>query len=365
MSNNYLKIFNGLPENVQDAILSEATAQKIKDICLSQGAGEDKIAIVAELVGDVLMGVIQESALAQKLIEDAHIGPEISKNVAGAISREILAPVKSGIPVSNPNPTEIPSAPSYEQAPLKPAFAKDESLEFLRTGKLSKPPASPTGPMPPPSFDPKQFEKPIKVTPLTVNFTPSMTSQITSKPMEQVINPAPAPAPIPQTPPPPPLATPVQEPRVPISPQQETKKTEVNAETNHDAPFIMHKEEEVQANKEKPSPYSVQRPTFYKPVFSEEYKTILGGNKTARVELGNEEEKPKSPEVYKTPSQGPRVVHYSEFRTEVSPFENQNQRQVPAQPVQNEPSPPPATPIAKPVEVHPNNVINLKDLPLK
>ena len=365
MSVDYLKVFNNLPENVQDVILSKDTAQNIKDICINQGIKESVIPVVSELVGDVLMGILQEPALIQQLTEKANITGTASKEIADAISREVLAPVRSSIPTKIPDTNETPPIPPYEQTPLRPSFAKDESLEFLRTGKLPKPPTPPATPTPTPSPAPQQLEKPIKVTPLTVNFTPSTTSQITSKPIEQAIKPvAPTPATITQAaPPPPPSITPAQQTQAPVS-QQETNKQEVNIEPGHEAPFIMHKEEEVQANKEKPSPYSVQRPTFYKPVFSEEYKTVLGGNKTARVELGSEEEKPRSSEVYKTPSQGPRVVHYSEFRTEVSPFENQNKNQLPAQPSPKE-SVLPATPPAKPTEVHPNNIIDLKDLPLK
>jgi|SRR3989344_349282 len=143
----------------------------------------------------------------------------------------------------------------------------------------------------------------------------------------------------------------------PVVPQKQqespTPKAQEESEPVHEAPLIIHEEEEVEPAKEAPS-YSTQRPTFYKPTFSEEYKRNTEAESAARVELG-EETKKSEPQTGRTPSQPSRIVHYSEFRTPLSPFEG-------AAP----PEPQSETPKEKPAaQIHPNNVVDLKDLPLE
>lgn len=127
----------------------------------------------------------------------------------------------------------------------------------------------------------------------------------------------------------------------------------------HEAPFILHKEEEIEPAKELTQErYSTQRPAFYKPTFSEEYRKSALRESAAKVELGEEEK--REPEIKRTPTQQTRIVHYSEFRTPLDPFGAAE-----GEPQTTEPAKKESDKNQRPPEVHPNNVVDLKDLPLK
>ncbi len=145
----------------------------------------------------------------------------------------------------------------------------------------------------------------------------------------------------------------------PIKPRVNVQNEETTRLQNQ--PFILHNEEEVEPTKEEPFRSVTQRPMFYKPIFSEEYKKSVLEKKAARIELGEETEKKKQSESFKTPMKEGRIVHYSEFRTPLGPFENQEIRGLD----QTAPEKAPQSVQSKTPEVHPNNVVDLKDLPLE
>ena len=150
----------------------------------------------------------------------------------------------------------------------------------------------------------------------------------------------------------------------PVVPQKQqespTPKAQEESEPAHEAPFILHKEEEIEPAKEATkTQYNTQRPAFYKPTFSEEYKKSMLGAESARIELG-EESTPREPKPGKTKNQETRIVHYSEFRTPLDPFAGTQEQQAQI----TKPEEPKESPAQKP-EVHPNNVVDLKDLPLE
>lgn len=162
-----------------------------------------------------------------------------------------------------------------------------------------------------------------------------------------------------------------------------------------ETPFILHQEEEVKPEAEPKIQPSIPRPTFYKPASREEYNGEAAPV-TARLELGNEEEKKsKEPQTARTEKPRVRIVHYSDLRTTVSPFgpaenafsevesrkkdlEQFSAPETKPQSIQeNEEMKTASRPdnvinlkkgnvkedAIKP-DVHPDNVINLKDLPL-
>ncbi len=115
------------------------------------------------------------------------------------------------------------------------------------------------------------------------------------------------------------------------------------------SPFILHAEEEIKSAPTPGAP-TLTRPSFYKPSFSQYATPPTTKSEAARLELGVEETKPVEPVKVKVGNEKARVVHYSEARTPLDPF-----AKIPATPKAE---------IDKKKEVHPDNVINLKDLPL-
>jgi hypothetical protein len=149
----------------------------------------------------------------------------------------------------------------------------------------------------------------------------------------------------------------------PIMPQKQQEppisKTQEEPTSPPQAPLILHQEEELEPHKEFVSP-TPQRPLFYKPTFKG-VDQISQTQSTARLELG-EEIKIAQSRTERTPSQPSRIVHYSEFRTLLNPSDNNqlsSRKEQPEQLTRKE-----IKTEEKPA-VHPNNVVDLKDLPLE
>ncbi len=115
------------------------------------------------------------------------------------------------------------------------------------------------------------------------------------------------------------------------------------------SPFIIHTEEEIKTAASQTSRRDLFRPSFYQPGGIAEAES--SEPVTARIEtegLSRDSGKPGNPLTARTATPEPRVVHYSDLKTPLDPF-----GKAVAEPVKEE----------KKQEVHPDNVINLKDLP--
>ncbi|MBI3088893.1 MAG: hypothetical protein HYY99_01405 [Candidatus Colwellbacteria bacterium] len=133
-------------------------------------------------------------------------------------------------------------------------------------------------------------------------------------------------------------------------PQSTTMKPVFVPPRTANQPFILHEEQSPPAGGERtrPKEEGLVRPTFYEPeIGSMKYEERNINEPTvARLEIGGLEEQKKKPRVGKTEEPKMRVVHYSGPQTPVDPFA----------PQQEIASPPPT-------EIHPENIVDLKDLP--
>lgn len=146
-----------------------------------------------------------------------------------------------------------------------------------------------------------------------------------------------------------------------------------NKEQEASAPFILHEEPDLRQGfggqgEMRPRKGDLMRPSFYDPLTGstgrgEESREAWIEPTTARLEIGGVEERTiTKPPVGRTEEPTMRVVHYSGPQTPVDPFAPQTDsagspqasNQQPA--TSSEPPPPPP-------EVHPENIVDLKDLP--
>lgn len=91
------KLFEGLPDNLKDALLSESTANTISDISKRYEIKEEKIPRMAEIIGNVLMGISPPEELPQTLAKELQIERERARKISQEINRFILYPVKSSL----------------------------------------------------------------------------------------------------------------------------------------------------------------------------------------------------------------------------------------------------------------------------
>lgn len=125
MANQYtkeqlLKLYEKLPEELQEAIFSVETADNIWNICERYNINE--VSEVAEIVGNVLLGVLAPEDFQETIERELKLEKEIAKKVTQEINRFIFYPVRNELEKLYQTKT----APAGEIAPTAPSPAENE-----------------------------------------------------------------------------------------------------------------------------------------------------------------------------------------------------------------------------------------------
>jgi len=91
------KLFEKLPDDLKDAILSEDTANTIREICQRNEIGEEDMPKLAKMVGDVLMGLLPPEEFTETLEKELKADKEQAKRISREVNRFILFPVKNSL----------------------------------------------------------------------------------------------------------------------------------------------------------------------------------------------------------------------------------------------------------------------------
>lgn len=122
----YWKLFQKLPEELKNQMLSEETADNVFNVCDRNDIEE--VTVVSSSVGDVLVGILPPDKFQEAIEEKLELSKEVAKKVAQEIYRFILYPVKADLeklyrmeiaplakmPVTPP-PLEKPPTPSVKE----------------------------------------------------------------------------------------------------------------------------------------------------------------------------------------------------------------------------------------------------------
>lgn len=118
------KLYEKLPEELQEAIFSEETADAIGNICQRNKVSEEKVPEVAKYAGRVLMGLLPPNEFEETLVKNVKLKGEVAKSVAREITRFVFFPVKevlSQIYKIEIAPSAKPRGIAPEALPKKPA----------------------------------------------------------------------------------------------------------------------------------------------------------------------------------------------------------------------------------------------------
>ena len=88
------KLYQKLPEELQETIFSAETADHINGVCTRNNVTEEKIPEVAKYTGRVLMGLLPPNELEKTLVKKVELKNEMAKTVAREINRFVFFPVK-------------------------------------------------------------------------------------------------------------------------------------------------------------------------------------------------------------------------------------------------------------------------------
>ena len=135
----YWKLFQKLPEELKEQMMSEETADNIFDVCNRNGI--EQIPVISSSVGDVLVGILPPDNFQKAIEEKLEISKEVAKKVAQEIYRFIFYPVKADLeklyrmeiapfakmPVTPP-PSERPPTPSVKEDVYRELIGEKEEV---------------------------------------------------------------------------------------------------------------------------------------------------------------------------------------------------------------------------------------------
>lgn len=168
----------------------------------------------------------------------------------------------------------------------------------------------------------------------------------------------------PVAPPQPAIIKPVFAPGGQGAPLVERSRPRGETRAGQDTPFILH-EEQKEIEQARPIGETLVRPSFYEAGASSKEQVVWTEKpQTARLEIGPSaglgQEERREPQVGKTETPPIRIVHYSGPQTPVDPFgpsAGSGQEDISQPPEKPSKQPPP------PRDIHPENIVDLKDLP--
>jgi replicative superfamily II helicase len=129
----YWQLFQKLPDELKEEVLSEKTAKNIYDIC-QRNEIDDIVSEIASITGQVLLGVLPPEEFQETLEKELKIKKDTAKKVAQEINRFVFYPVKPLLeelykietaPPAKPTkitppPEEKPKAPPEEKPKAPP-----------------------------------------------------------------------------------------------------------------------------------------------------------------------------------------------------------------------------------------------------
>lgn len=120
----YWKLFQKLPNELKDQILSEETAKNILGICERNEVDIEQVSTIADYTGRVLLGILPPTEFQETLEKEAGVEKESAKKVAQEINRFIFYPVKPNLEelykIEIAPPAGIKAAPSAKERPAAP-----------------------------------------------------------------------------------------------------------------------------------------------------------------------------------------------------------------------------------------------------
>lgn len=102
MSNPYTqeqldKIFEKLPEELQEAIFSVETAESIGETCESYGITDGRVGQISDLVGHVLLGVLLPQEFPGTLEKEVKLPNVLAQAIAKDLNRLVFYPMRPSL----------------------------------------------------------------------------------------------------------------------------------------------------------------------------------------------------------------------------------------------------------------------------
>jgi len=115
--------WDSLSDNMREALCSEQNANILWKFCEAQHLSQDKIGIVAVLVGDVILGFTHPEDLTQEIRNELGLNQVIADAIAAEVDRKIFGPIRSEL-------EKVYAPPTNE-------IEKEEALDLRKKTEIS------------------------------------------------------------------------------------------------------------------------------------------------------------------------------------------------------------------------------------
>lgn len=115
------KIYEKLPEELQETLFSMETAESIGETCESYGIKDGRVGQVSDLVGHVLMGFLLPQEFAGVVEKEVKLPKVLAQGIARDLNRFVFYPVRAALEQLHKMEIEVPAKivtpqPSPEEA---------------------------------------------------------------------------------------------------------------------------------------------------------------------------------------------------------------------------------------------------------
>ena len=129
----YWQLFQKLPDELKEAVLSEETAKAIYDIC-DRNEIVDIVSEIASITGQVLLGVLSPDEFEETIKKELKLKKEVAKKVSQEINRFIFYPVKTSLeeiykaPITPPPASPKITPPPEEKPEERPEVSAEKDV---------------------------------------------------------------------------------------------------------------------------------------------------------------------------------------------------------------------------------------------
>ena len=129
--------YKKLPEPLREALYSAEIAQKIFEIGKKNGLNVDKIGLLAEEVGYVILGLTRGNEFANLLKEVLQINEEKAHAIVEEVNLQIFSPIREDLKTAHEFESRETSPPKIDLSAQKPLTSSSTSA--IRPAPLVKP----------------------------------------------------------------------------------------------------------------------------------------------------------------------------------------------------------------------------------
>jgi len=170
--------YNSLPDNLRDILDSESVIENTRQICRAHYLDEDKALIVEQLMGLIILGFVSVDELSQEIQENIHLNHRHADEFSQEIDKKIFSPIKNDLEKVYAPPTEEVEKPIVSEIKKKEKTFLDNLVEMpadktgLSVDQAGAPVVMPSveapvvSPVEPPKIIPAEEEKKEEIKPV-------------------------------------------------------------------------------------------------------------------------------------------------------------------------------------------------------